>query len=205
MDDQINNPSHYKAPNGLEAIDVIEGFGLDRDFHLGNAAKYILRAGRKGPMIDDLRKAVWYISRRISGISAMDLWPRADNDLRQFSLVYLATPYSKYPFGIEAAFREAASIACALMKTHIKVYSPIAHTHPLAVYGKLDPLDHAIWLPFDEAMMEASDALVVTHMDGWADSYGIQHEVDFFLSARKPIFDLEPATFEITKRKGGAP
>lgn len=56
------HPSHYKA-GGLEAIDVIEAFGLN--FRLGNAIKYILRAGRKGAIVEDLKKARWYINREI--------------------------------------------------------------------------------------------------------------------------------------------
>jgi hypothetical protein len=57
------NPDHYRA-NGMEAIDVIEAFGLG--FHCGNAVKYILRAGRKGEAVEDLRKARWYIDREIA-------------------------------------------------------------------------------------------------------------------------------------------
>lgn len=46
---------------GLEVIDVIEAWGLG--FHLGNAVKYILRAGAKGDRNEDLRKACRYLSR----------------------------------------------------------------------------------------------------------------------------------------------
>lgn len=60
--DKINHPKHYQG-NGLEAIDVIEAFGLD--FNLGNAIKYILRAGRKDCKKQDLEKASWYIARSI--------------------------------------------------------------------------------------------------------------------------------------------
>jgi hypothetical protein len=62
MSDLINSPSHYKV-NGIEAIDVIEAFGLG--FRLGNVVKYILRADRKGASIADLKKARWYIEREI--------------------------------------------------------------------------------------------------------------------------------------------
>lgn len=59
----VNHPPHYTA-GGMEAIDVIEAFGLG--FHLGNAAKYVLRAGRKGDAIEDLKKARWYLDREIT-------------------------------------------------------------------------------------------------------------------------------------------
>ena len=62
--DLINHPPHYIAENGLEAIDVIEAFKLD--YHLGSAVAYILRAGRKGDAIEDLRKSVWYLLREIA-------------------------------------------------------------------------------------------------------------------------------------------
>jgi Protein of unknwon function (DUF3310) len=71
--DLVNHPKHYQG-NGLEVIDVIEAFELD--FSLGNAVKYILRAGRKATYgglpdemraaeIEDLEKAVWYLRHRL--------------------------------------------------------------------------------------------------------------------------------------------
>lgn len=63
-DDAVNHPDHYTS-GGLEVIDVIEKKGLG--YHLGNAVKYILRAGVKDPdkWKEDLRKAIWYIERFI--------------------------------------------------------------------------------------------------------------------------------------------
>ena len=62
--DIVNHPNWYTDSN-IEVIDYIEdkGFG----YHLGNAIKYISRAGKKDPgkEIEDLRKAVWYIERYI--------------------------------------------------------------------------------------------------------------------------------------------
>ena len=64
MEDKINHPSHY-TDGKIEVIEYIEdkGFG----YCLGNAIKYISRAGKKDPAkeVEDLRKAVWYIERRI--------------------------------------------------------------------------------------------------------------------------------------------
>jgi len=62
MKDLINNPEHYQA-NGIEAIDVIEAYGLN--FNLGNVIKYILRADKKGNKKQDLEKAQWYLKREI--------------------------------------------------------------------------------------------------------------------------------------------
>ena len=62
--DNVNHPSHYTSGK-IEVIDFIEDKELG--FHLGNAVKYISRAGRKNPdkTVEDLRKAVWYINRQI--------------------------------------------------------------------------------------------------------------------------------------------
>jgi nucleoside 2-deoxyribosyltransferase len=115
-------------------------------------------------------------------------------------LCYLATPYSKYRPSIEAAFIDASKLAATLLRAGVKVYSPIAHTHPIAVYGKIDPLDHAIWLPFDEAMMDIANVLIVARMDGWEASRGIAHEVDFFTRQGKPVYDLCPKSLIMTRR-----
>lgn len=118
------------------------------------------------------------------------------------NLCYLASPYTRFKGGdIEAAFIEASKIAARLLLAGIKVYSPIVHCHPLSVYGNIDPLDHKIWLPFNEAMLIACDVLVIAHMDGWQESYGVSEEIKFFEESRKPIFDLHPATLVMTRRR----
>lgn len=62
--DMINHPPHY-ASLTPEPISVIESWGLG--YHLGNSLKYIARAGKKegAPIIQDLEKARWYLSREI--------------------------------------------------------------------------------------------------------------------------------------------
>ena len=62
MDDPVNHPPHY-THGEIETIDVIEDWNLD--YHLGNCIKYISRAGKKGDLITDLRKAKWYLDRYI--------------------------------------------------------------------------------------------------------------------------------------------
>lgn len=64
--DLVNHPPHYVTAAGIEAIDVIERYGLGESFHLANAMKYMLRAGRKGRAVEDLRKADWYLARFVS-------------------------------------------------------------------------------------------------------------------------------------------
>jgi len=119
-------------------------------------------------------------------------------DLSTYPLCYLATPYTKYPDGIEEAHAEACKLAARLLVNGVMVYSPIAHTHAIAVHGKINPLDHAIWLPFDEAMMQAASVLVVAEMPSWQVSYGIRCEIEWFMRAEKPILYLDPETLKVS-------
>ncbi len=58
----VNHPDHYNAhPSGVECIDIVEHMG----FNLGNAIKYIWRADLKDSAIEDLRKALFYITREV--------------------------------------------------------------------------------------------------------------------------------------------
>lgn len=56
------NPKHYTRLTP-EPIEVIEAWNLN--YHLGNALKYIARAGFKDNKMTDLKKAIWYIQREI--------------------------------------------------------------------------------------------------------------------------------------------
>lgn len=118
--------------------------------------------------------------------------------LRACWLVYLATPYSKYKPGIAVAFEHASALAARLVVRGIKVYSPIAHTHPIAIHGGLNPLDHSLWLSFDESLMAVCDALLVGKMKGWEESKGIAHEIKFFRERLKPVVYLDPETLAVS-------
>jgi hypothetical protein len=68
--EMVNHPNHYGGENNpYEAIKVIDAWELD--FCLGNAVKYISRAGKKDPAkeLEDLKKAVWYLNHRIQQIT----------------------------------------------------------------------------------------------------------------------------------------
>ena len=57
------NPSHYKShPSGVQCIDITEHM----NFNLGNVVKYVWRCDLKGPSIEDLEKAKWYLEREIA-------------------------------------------------------------------------------------------------------------------------------------------
>lgn len=76
-EEKVSHPSHYTWLKELCGIEVIE-ITRHMDFDLGNAVKYLLRAGHKSEEgytdqekeLEDLRKAVWYINDKIKTIES---------------------------------------------------------------------------------------------------------------------------------------
>lgn len=65
MEESINHPRHYTShPSGIECIEIVRHM----NFNLGNAIKYLWRAGIKSEArhIEDLKKAIWYIEDEIA-------------------------------------------------------------------------------------------------------------------------------------------
>jgi hypothetical protein len=61
----VNHPAHYGGDTTYETVKVIAAWGLG--FLLGNAVKYISRAGKKDPsrLVEDLKKGRWYLDKAI--------------------------------------------------------------------------------------------------------------------------------------------
>jgi hypothetical protein len=59
---RIDHPPHYTF-GPIEVIDAIEAWRCG--FHLGNVIKYVARSGHKGDRLADLKKARWYLDRKI--------------------------------------------------------------------------------------------------------------------------------------------
>ena len=89
--DNVNHPAHYtwlKDLCGIEVIDITRHM----DFCLGNAAKYILRAGHKkdasltdtDKKVEDLKKAIWYINDEIKRITEFNNKTKVKNDKIKF-------------------------------------------------------------------------------------------------------------------------
>lgn len=64
--DNVSHPLHYGGGRKYEPYKVIRDWELN--FNLGNAVKYISRAGRKNDRVEDLRKAIQYIEFEIEAI-----------------------------------------------------------------------------------------------------------------------------------------
>ena len=79
--DSINSPSHYAEGRQFETISVIEDWELG--YRLGNAVKYISRAGRKDPekTLEDLKKAQWYLAREIESIEGIKPFERSYEEI----------------------------------------------------------------------------------------------------------------------------
>lgn len=109
--------------------------------------------------------------------------------------LYLATPYAKYPDGLDAAFVQSSCIAGWLIKNGVKVYSPIAMTHAIAMAADLDPRDHNIWLPADQPFMNGAVGVIVAMITGWSESVGVMYEICEFERQHKTVMYLDLARF----------
>lgn len=72
MTENVDHPQHYNNVKGMpEVWDILDAFFVDRP-HLWQVGKYILRAGKKGSELEDLRKAQQYLQRRIEVLECKD-------------------------------------------------------------------------------------------------------------------------------------
>ena len=106
-------------------------------------------------------------------------------------LIYLASPYSHPdPEERERRFILVCRKCSELMASGLLIFSPIAHTHPVAVYGAL-PLHFDYWAEYDRRMIEVCDELAVLMIDGWKQSRGVIAELEIAKFLGKPISYLE--------------
>lgn len=92
-------------------------------------------------------------------------------------MIYLATPYSHDdPAVREYRFQAANRAASKLMMSGLHVFSPISHSHPIALAGGL-PLGWGYWKEFDRKTMSICDKVVVLKLDGWKESIGVTAEI----------------------------
>jgi len=87
-------PSYYKR-GSLDVWDFIRDQGLN--FHLGNAIKYICRAGFKDSKIHDLEKAIHYLQNELT--YEKDLYFRASQGI----------PYEVQPEKLDGSYHEVVS------------------------------------------------------------------------------------------------
>ena len=116
-------------------------------------------------------------------------------------LFYLATPYSKYREGWVKAYEMACRNAAFLLQQGVPLFSPIAHTHSIALYSDVDPGDAQFWLDADWPILTKCDGLIVVMADGWKESYGVSTEIEFMTCRHRPIFYMQPMIMPVGLRK----
>ena len=101
-------------------------------------------------------------------------------------MIYLASPYSHSdPVVREARFQAVCKKAADLWREGHIVFSPIAHTHPIAWYGL--PKGFDFFERFDRKMLEVCDELCVFQLPGWNDSKGVMSEIRIANELGMPI------------------
>ena len=106
--------------------------------------------------------------------------------------VYLASPYSHKSPGVKQARFEAVNkVAARLMAEGYLVFSPISHTHPIALAGKL-PGDWKFWEAYDRTFIAWADELWVVKLNCWHLSRGVKAEIAIALNAKKPVRYITP-------------
>jgi len=103
-------------------------------------------------------------------------------------LLYLASPYSKFPGGLDEAARLARANHGLLLSAGLNVFCPIAHAHDTPVNRR----DYELWLRVDEALAARSDVLLVLLLEGWDTSHGVTQEIGWFKKWGKPIIHMTP-------------
>lgn len=105
---------------------------------------------------------------------------------------YLASPYTNYPDGHAAAAHAATTVAAALTRMGLSVYSPIVSGHAICRVSDIDSVDASLWQRIDQPWVDAAQACIVATLPGWDTSRGIAHEVASFLAAGKPVIYVDP-------------
>ena len=112
-------------------------------------------------------------------------------------MIYLASPYSDPdPLICEARFVAVCRAAAELMRKGANIFSPIAHTHPIAQFGL--PKGWEFWEQYDRLYLEACSELWVLMLDGWRESKGITGEIRIINELGKPVRCVDPHTLNTT-------
>lgn len=116
-------------------------------------------------------------------------------------MIYLATPYTDPdPAVMEERFNRACEIAGRLMAQGLIVFSPVAHTHPIAVRCGL-PRGFDYWERYDRALLAAASKLLVAKLPGWERSAGIAAEIKIAEELGIPIEYLGLETLRDWRRE----
>lgn len=103
------------------------------------------------------------------------------------SLAYLASPYSHPdPAVVVERFEKVSKEAARMVRAGIFVYCPIAHTHPMVIYGELTE-NWEFWKEYDETWLSICGRLYVLMLPGWESSKGVAAEIAIATRLGLPI------------------
>lgn len=105
---------------------------------------------------------------------------------------FLASPYTKYPAGLCAAFKLAVETRGLLIAAGIPVFSPVIHSHPVAMACGLDPVNLTLWLATEAPMRLAARGMIELRAANWEMSVGMTAERREFILHGKPIVPMLP-------------
>lgn len=107
-------------------------------------------------------------------------------------LVYLATPYShEQPEVREQRFLVVNRVAADLMRDGMHIYSPISHTHPIAIAGDL-PKGWDFWEQYARVVLASCVMVIVLRQDGWEQSIGVAAELVIAKEMGLPVEFIDP-------------
>lgn len=109
-------------------------------------------------------------------------------------MIYFCSPYTHECPAIETSRYESVCKAAAEMLRHgLHVFSPIAHSHAIAVHAD-PPLPRywSWWQKIDFAFLDLAAEVVVLKLDGWKDSVGVKAEVEYAVKLGLPVTYLSP-------------
>lgn len=102
-------------------------------------------------------------------------------------LFYVACPYSHKDKAVMVErWEKVNKFAAKLMAKGWYIYSPISHTHPIAVVGDL-PRGWDFWHGYDTCMISRANGLIVFMIDGWKESTGVQAEIKLAKDYQIPV------------------
>lgn len=114
--------------------------------------------------------------------------------LSKRKVYYLASPYShKDPKVMEARHIEVLDIAAELIKAGYTVLQPITMCHEMSLRHNL-PSGYEYWKKRDREFIKRTDGIIVSLMDGWDISVGVDDEVKYAAKLGKPIHFYNPKT-----------
>jgi nucleoside 2-deoxyribosyltransferase len=102
--------------------------------------------------------------------------------------IYLSAPYTIHP---KACFMLANRKAAELMMEGNIVFSPISHSHPIAIQENMSNA-HEFWMQQDLPFIEFCDELYVLQLEHWETSKGVQKEIEYATELGKPIKYILP-------------